>query len=231
MANFSSRLRELRKAKGLTQQQLAMYVGISKSSINMYERGEREPGLEMLETIADFFNVDLDYLLGKSDVPNKYEEILNRQKGISGFNSIQDINLSLCDNIFEVKTHKIPLLGEIACGQPIYADEDRESYVEVGTDIKADFCLKAKGDSMINARILDGDIVFIREQPMVDNGEIAAVIIGDEATLKRVYYYRQEEKLILQAENPAYAPIVYVGSELEEVRILGKAIAFQSDVK
>ena len=223
MANFSSRLRGLRKAKELTQQQLAKYVGISKSSINMYERGEREPGLEMLETIADFFNVDLDYLLGKSDIPNKYAEILQQQKSVSG--------LPEYDNIFKIEKHKIPLLGEIACGQPIFASEDRESYVEVGTDIHADFCLKAKGDSMINARILDGDIVFIRQQPMVENGEIAAVIINDEATLKRVYYNQGEGKLMLQAENPAFAPLMYVGEELNSVRILGKAVAFQSDVK
>ncbi len=223
MANFSSRLRGLRKAKELTQQQLAKYVGISKSSINMYERGEREPGLEMLETIADFFNVDLDYLLGKSDIPNKYAEILQQQKSVSG--------LPEYDNIFKIEKHKIPLLGEIACGQPIFASEDRESYVEVGTDIHADFCLKAKGDSMINARILDGDIVFIRQQPMVENGEIAAVIINDEATLKRVYYNQGEGKLVLQSENPSYEPFVYVGEELNDISILGKAVAFQSDVK
>ena len=84
---------------------------------------------------------------------------------------------------------------------------------------------------MINARILDGDIVFIREQPMVENGEIAAVIIDDEATLKRVYYYQDEGKLVLQAENPSFAPLVYVGEELNTIRILGKAVAFQSDVK
>lgn len=130
-----------------------------------------------------------------------------------------------------IKRHKIPLLGEIACGEPIYADEDRESYVEAGTDVRADFCLRAKGDSMINARILDGDIVFIRSQPSVENGEIAAVIIDDEATLKRVYYYPESGKLVLNPANPAFEPFVYVGEELNQIRILGKAVAFQSDVK
>lgn len=99
------------------------------------------------------------------------------------------------------------------------------------TDIRADFCLRACGDSMINARIYDGDIVFIREQPMVEKGEIAAVIINDEATLKRVYYYPEQNKIILNPENPAYEPFVYVGEELNSIRILGKAIAFQSDVR
>lgn len=218
MAKFSKRLRELRISRDLSQQKLADHIGMSKSSVNMYERGEREPSLEMLETIADYFNVDLDYLLGKSDIPQK---ILCFSSG----------NGSFSHSILPITTQRLPLLGNIACGKPIYADEDRESYVEVGTDINADFCLKAKGDSMINARILDGDIVFIRQQPSVEKGEIAAVIINDEATLKRVYYYPEDNKLILQAENPAYEPLVYIDEELNDIQILGKAIAFQSDVK
>ena len=95
-------------------------------------------------------------------------------------------------------------------------------------DIDADFCLTAKGDSMINARIYDGDIVFIKKMPIVDNGDIAAVIIDDEATLKRVYYYPEKNKLVLQAENPKYEPFVYLNEELEQIRILGKAVYFMS---
>ena len=95
-------------------------------------------------------------------------------------------------------------------------------------DIDADFCLRAKGESMIGARILDGDLIFIRSQPQVDNGEIAAVLIGDEATLKRIYYYPQQNRLMLNAENPAFAPLIYIGDELEQIKILGKAVAFQS---
>ena len=83
---------------------------------------------------------------------------------------------------------------------------------------------------MIGARILDGDIVFIRKMPIVENGTIAAVIINDEATLKRVYYFPKEKRLRLQAENPAYKTIEYFGEELDTIRILGKAVAFQSDV-
>ena len=102
-----------------------------------------------------------------------------------------------------------------------------------GTDIKADFCLTARGDSMINARILDGDIVFIRKQDMVENGEIAAVVVNNdsEATLKRLFYYREKNLLILKAENAAYEDLVYQGEELNQVHILGKAVAFQSDVR
>ena len=131
-------------------------------------------------------------------------------------------------NIFPVQTKKVPLLGTIAAGVPIYADENFDGYRECTEDIDADFCLKIQGDSMIGARINDGDIVFIKKQPDVDNGEIAAVLIEDEATLKRVY--KEKDSLILQAENPKYAPIVYTAESHVECRIMGKAVAFQSDI-
>ena len=129
----------------------------------------------------------------------------------------------------EESRHHIPLLGSISCGKPVYAEEEYDLCLEneVGG---ADFCLRAKGESMVGARIYDGDLVFIRRQDSVDNGEIAAVMVEGETTLKRVYYYPQEEKLILAAENPAYAPLVYVGEELDGIRILGLAVAFQSRV-
>lgn len=134
------------------------------------------------------------------------------------------------DNIYKISKKKLPLLGTIACGEPIFASEDRESYVMVGMDINADFCLKCKGDSMINARIYDGDIVFIRKQDIVANGEIAAIIIEDEATLKRFYYYKEQNMVILKPENSKYEDIVLMGEQLEKVKVLGKAVAFQSDV-
>ena len=83
---------------------------------------------------------------------------------------------------------------------------------------------------MVGARIMDGDIVYIRSQSQVDNGEIAAVIIGDEATLKRVYFYPEEGKLVLSPENPRYAPLVYLRDELNSIKIIGKAVAFQSAI-
>ena len=134
------------------------------------------------------------------------------------------------DNIYPIKVKKLPILGDIACGEPIYAEEQHESFATVDSALDADFCLRAQGDSMVGARIFDGDIVFIRSQSSVDNGEIAAVIINDEATLKRVYYYPEEEKLILTPENPRYAPLVYMNGELDGIKILGKAIAFQSRI-
>lgn len=214
MPKFSERLRQLRTECGISQQALANSLGdISKSSINMYERGEREPGLEMLEAIADFFNVDMDFLLGKSNIPNKARA-----------------GAVLPDNIIQMpEMRKIPLIGCIACGAPILAEEHIEDYIDIPKHIHADFALTCKGDSMINARIFDGDIVYIRKQDTVENGEIAAVLIEDEATLKRVRLF--DDHISLEPENPQYRPIVYWGDEMNSVRILGKAVAFTSCVR
>lgn len=217
MSKFSDRFKQLRKECGLTQQGLATELGFTKSSVNMYERGEREPGLESLETIADFFNVDMDYLLGASNTPNRFLAAADESANPA----------TAPDNILPMPaTYTVPLLGTIACGEPILAAENIEDNVEVPEHIHADFALRCKGDSMINARIHDGDIVYIRQQPSVNNGEIAAVLIEDEATLKRVYVY--EDHVVLQPENPAYAPLVYFKDAMQAVRILGKAVGFTS---
>ena len=189
---FAKKLRQLRKEQGLSQSALAEKVGLSKSSINMYERGEREPGFAALSAFAELFQTNIDTLLGKETQPKK-----------------------------------IKVLGEIACGEPIFTHQEETLF---GGAEQADFCLRAKGDSMIGARIADGDLVFIRRQPTVENGEIAAVIIDDTATLKRVFYDPAAQRLELHAENPRYAPLVYCGEELDHIRILGKAIGFCSDL-
>ncbi|WP_288686965.1 LexA family transcriptional regulator [uncultured Catenibacterium sp.] len=134
------------------------------------------------------------------------------------------------DNIYRLDKIKLPMLGKVACGEPIFADEDRESYIMIGTDIGADFCLQCQGDSMINARIHDGDIVFVKKTDIVENGEIAVVIIDDEATLKRFFYYREQNLVILKPENPKYQDIILTGEQLNQVRVIGRAVAFQSDV-
>ena len=228
MPKFSDRFKQLRTERRLSQQNLADQLGFSKSSVNMYERGEREPGLESMETIADYFNVDLDYLMGRSDIPNRNDWLKSINKSVAVEPSQPQMKF---DNIIPISTKRFPQLGDIACGKPIMANEEKELYVEAGANIHADFCLKAKGDSMIGARIYDGDIVFIRKQEMVNNGEIAAVIIDDEATLKRVNYYPEKNLLILKAENSNYEDLVYTGEQLDHIIILGKAVAFQSDVR
>ena len=123
----------------------------------------------------------------------------------------------------------LPFPGSIACGEPILAVENIEEYVSIPKDLAGDFALKCKGDSMINARIFDGDIVYIRQQDTVENGEIAAVLIDNEATLKR--FKRLPDRIILSPENPMYDPLVYRNEEMNNVRILGKAVAFTSTVR
>ncbi len=120
----------------------------------------------------------------------------------------------------------VPLVGTIACGSPILAEENTEAMVPLPDGVRADFALRCKGNSMIKARICDGDIVYIRQQPTVENGEIAAVLIGDEATLKR--YYFSDDQLILKPANDDVPSFYFRDLELEDVRILGKAVAFTS---
>lgn len=184
-------------------------VKLRKNDIHYYLTGESEPGREKLTVLAHGLNVSEAWLMG-FDVP---------------------MERNVPDRISAITTQRVPLIGAIACGKPIEANEEFEAYVEVGAKVKCDYCVRAKGDSMINARIHNGDIVFIRKQEMVDNGEIAAVLIDNEVTLKRFYYYPESNKLVLQAENPQFEPLVYVGEELNHVTVLGKAVAFQSDIK
>lgn len=124
------------------------------------------------------------------------------------------------------KTKKVPLLGEIAAGEPILAFEDCRTYVEIDEYCNVDFCLKIKGDSMIDARINDGDIVFVRQQPVVENGEIAVVLLDNEATLKR--FYKNDNGVILKPENKIYQPRFYTEKDFKDIRVLGKAVFFQS---
>ena len=201
MSVTGERMQTRRKELGISADTLAEYLGVSRSTIFRYENGD-------IEKVPA--NLLSDIFIGLED---SYESTIT--------------------NIYQIERKRFPLLGEIACGEPKYTKEDRESYIMAGTDIKADFCLKAKGDSMINARICDGDIVFIRKQDMVENGEIAAVVVNNEseATLKRLYYYKERATLILKPENPIYEDWIYQNGGFNEVHILGKAVAFQSDVK
>lgn len=202
-----------RTALQLTLEEVGNAVGVSKSTVKKWEDGY-------------ISNMRRDKIseLAKVLKLNPVSLITGEETDIDDSDSIYD----KFDNINPLQLKKFPMLGEIACGEPIWADEDHESFVMADMDINADFCLTAKGDSMINARIYDGDYVFIRKMPMVENGEIAAVIIDNEATLKRVYYYPEKNKLILSPENPAFEPLVYMNEELDEIRILGKAVYFMS---
>lgn len=208
---FGEKLRTARKQKKLTQKELALKIGAAHNSISNWENNQNKPDPDTIQELCWVLDVTPNYFFSS--------EKANWE------------NLPRFSNIRPIETKKIPLLGKIACGQPTFAEEQLETFVDASADLQADFCLQAKGDSMINARIHDGDIVFVRQQPEVENGQIAAVIINDEATLKRVSYFPEKSMLILKPENPAYMDLVFVGEELENVHILGKAVAFQSIVK
>ena len=198
---FGKILHELRRQHGYTQQQLASSLSLAKSTVCMYERGERIPPYKTMRAIADLFGVDMNRLYGRAEAD--------------------------APGLRPVSSHPIPMLGRIACGEPIFAEQE-QTYVMADDSLAADFCLIARGDSMIGARIYDGDTVFIRRQPTVENGQIAAVIIGEEATLKRWYFDPGAERLELHAENPAYPPLVYTREELAEVRCLGLAVGLMA---
>lgn len=203
--DFKNRLKLLRESMDLNKRELADKLGFSPSIISMYEAGERKPSIENLEILADFFNVDINYLLGKTDYTTRIVNAFNVQ------------NLFTLDD--KILKKKIPLLGTIAAGEPILAEQNIEDYVDIESAVQADFCLRVKGSSMINAGIQDGDIVFIRKQPDVEDGEIAAVLIDEEATLKRVFKFNEEVQL--RAENPKFKPITLNGDK--NILILGKA--------
>ncbi len=208
---IGERIKALRKKRGLTLEELAEAIGTSKQNVHRYERG--------IVT-----NIPAEKILALANA------LETTPSELMGWASEANVGISDIDGAVPITVKRLPILGDIACGKPIYADEDHESFAAADSSLDADFCLRAHGDSMTGARIFDGDIVFIRSQSSVDNGEIAAVIINDEATLKRVYFYPEESKLILSPENPKYAPLVYIKDELNNIKILGKAVAFQSTV-
>lgn len=210
MENIKDIIRNRRKELGLTLLDVAKSCNVSEATVSRWESGDiGDMKRSRILSLSKVLKIPTSVIVGD------YEE-----EKINTYN-----------NLYKLSKQSLPMLGSIACGVPIYADEERESYVMCGTDIKADFCLRCQGDSMINARINDGDIVFIRKQDAVNNGDIAAVIIEDEATLKRFFYYKEQGMAILRAENPKYKDIVITGEQLNSITIIGKAIAFQSDVE
>jgi repressor LexA len=195
--------------------ELARRTGLSKARISQYVNGKFVPKSDAILQIAEALGVSELWLLGKTDDPSP----------------TPSVSLPCPDNLSPLRLRRFPMLGEIACGLPILAVEDTEGAYVTAADTNAHFCLTAKGDSMIGSRIYDGDEVFIQQTDVVENGEIAAVVVDGEATLKRVYYYPEEQKLILEADNPAYRPLVFTGPELETIHILGRAVAFQSKLR
>lgn len=200
--NIGSYIKKLRTERGYSQEELGALLGVQRAAVQKWECGTvKNLKRETIKKLSEIFNVP----------PS----------------SFIDDDYTSYDNIITFpKMNRIPLVGTIACGTPVLASENLDGEVSVPEDINADFALRCKGDSMIDARIYNGDIVYIRQQPTVENGEIAAVLIDDEATLKRVYI--SDNTITLVACNSKYQPFVYTGKQLNDIRILGKAVGFTS---
>ena len=202
---ISDMLKARRAELDLTLEDVAKIVGVTRATIQKYENGiiSNIPS-DKIEALAKALKTTPSYLMGwDNDLP---------------------------DNILPMPhSRRVPRLGQIACGTPITAEENFDGYDEVPDWVHCDFTLTCKGDSMINARIYDGDIVCIRRQDTVETGEIAAVLVDNDATLKRVHLF--EDHIVLEAENPTFRPLVYWGTDMANVHIIGKATHFISTIK
>mgnify|MGYP002570778538 CR=1 FL=1 len=200
------RMKARRKELGLSAETVAEKLDISPATVFRYEKGDIDkiPG-DILQPLASILHTTPAYLMGWEEAPAAGPAIP------SGFIPVPEME-------------KVPLVGAIACGQPILAEENVEEMVDAPAGRGVDFCLICKGDSMIDAGIHDGDIVYIRQQPDVENGEIAAVRIGSEATLKRVY--KSAAGVMLAPANAAYTPQMYGPDTLDDIQIEGKAIGW-----
>ena len=203
ISSIASRIREYREREDLTLAEMAQRTGVPAQTLNRYELGKRAPKIDVAVQIAERLGVNPLWLQGY-DVP-----VLT---GVpDGFDPVPE-------------TYTVPRVGAIACGTPILAEQNIETYDAVPNRIRCDFTLVCKGDSMVGAGIEDGDVVYIRQQPEVENNEIAAVMIDGEATLK--YFKRVGDMVLLSPANREYEPIVVSGENLGKVKSVGKAVGF-----
>lgn len=208
MGNFPAILKSLRCSQNLTQDELAKKLKISRSTIGMYEKGAREPDFETLESIADFFNVDIDYLLGRTIKTTYIPQEASHKKGVT-----------------------IPVLGRVAAGIPIEAVEeviDTEEITEEMAKTGEFFGLKIQGDSM-EPKISNGDVVIVRQQDDAESGDIVIVTVnGSDATCKRLKKYHDGIALI--STNTNYDPIFFSNDEIEAkpVRIIGRVVELRA---
>lgn len=222
---FSKRIAALRKQRKMTQEELADALGISRAALSHYEQGRREPDFETVQKIASFFGVSTDYLLGRTDDPTPPKIPGSALKGILRSILEKEKEKDLLQKIGATplgKTVPIPVLGVIRAGEPIFAQENIIEHQEVPEeDVRGGeyFFLIVTGDSMVGAGILPGSRVLVRRQDYVDDGAIAVVLVGEEATIKRVKHV--DGKILLIAANPAYEPQVY---NEDEVKIIGKVV-------
>ena len=215
-ATFAQRLREGLDLRRMKQIELATRSGISKYSISHYLKGDWEGKQDAVYELARALNVSEAWLMGY-DVPV--------ERSAPKVSVQLDKKPTIPPGCMPLpKMRRVPLIGAIAGGDPITAIQNREGDVNAPVDMRCDFALKCQGESMIGAGIHDGDVVYIRIQPEVENGEIAAVRIGEEATLKRVYLHN--DYIELRPENPAFESIIRRREEMNDVQIEGKAVGW-----
>ena len=193
-------LAALRKIKKVSQEKLAKELKVSRSTVAMWENNSNEPDNKTLIKIANYFNITVDELIGNEDSPNK--------EGI-----------------------RIPVFGHVAAGLPISAIEDIIDYEEITRDMALDgeyFGLVIKGDSM-EPRMTTGDVVIVRSQPTIENGEIAIILVeNEEATCKKII--KTPEGIMLISNNPAYEPMFYSKKQIEQlpITIIGKVVELRA---
>lgn len=210
MLEIYKRIRARREELGISQEELAKRLGYkSRSSINKIEKGENDIPQSKIVAFAQALQTTPERLMGWEQ-PTESPDILK------------------LPNIEPYNPTMVPIVGTIAAGTPILAEENIEGYAPL-QDKHADFALIIKGDSMIGDNIHPGDIVFIRQQPTVEIGEIAAVLIDGDATLK--HFYRDGDSVTLVSSNPKYKPMVYHKGDCDDIRILGKAVAYLHDLE
>ena len=208
-------LAHLKTENGLTTQALSDLSGVPKGTLNKLLNGEtRDPRNSTLRALAGALNCPVELLASarRGEAPEEPRWVPARLKN--------------GEDILPVYRRRVPLLGSIAAGEPIYAQEEYGECVDCGEMPRCDFALRVQGDSMIGARIRDGDVVFIRAQEDVDDGQIAAVAVDGTATLKHVYHISGGLQLI--SDNPDYPPMIFNADNSDSIRILGLAVAFQS---
>lgn len=201
--SFSNNIRFLRKQRNLTQEELAEMVGYkSFTTIQKWETGDSEPNMGVLRQLADIFHLSISELV-ETDLESKAT------------------SRPLPSNIILPSAHKLPIMGTICAGDGVVCEDDYQGTFIVDTDVKADYCLRVKGDSMIGANIFDGDIVFISKSYDFVQDQIYAIerLDHNEASLKRIT--QDGDTLILNPCNPEYHAMV---TDYEEVRIIGRCV-------
>lgn len=201
--SLSKNIKKLRESHGMSQEDFGRIAGVTGKAVSTWELGIKSPRMGAIEKLASYFGIPKSHIIDD-------EAAADTVSAAPAF-------------IPPPGVKKIPVLGSISRRQPICAQENCAGYVNAPRNTGADVALRCKGNSMIHARILDGDLVFIHLQDTVNNGEIAAVLIGKEIVLRRAYLYA--DRAVFQSENPKYPPLVYVGAQMPEASIIGKAVA------